>query len=255
MRATVRVQATSANLGQTWTSGNIVIAFDSTVLQRPYVRYASNARDTIHLLYTDAHPRDFDNSLYHIYYRGGMLYRSDGTALGALTQGLASPDQGTRIFQGAPDRVAWSVDIVLDADEQPVAAYSVQMNSAGLPNGPLQGSLQDFVLDPNLLGVGGQMAYYLGFSARDQIRAVATVGAVLASQPKDLVSNQRLQFYIAAGEKDPIVKDIADGKPKLTERKYNVVLRIVKDRGKEYLNESPAAFREMIRWIDSLDRN
>ena len=103
-------------------------------------------------------------------------------------------------------------------------------------------------------GIGGQMAFYLGFNARDQIRGVATIGAVLASQPKDLVANQRLQFFIAAGEKDPIVKDIVDSKPKLTERKYNVLLRILKERGKEYLNESPDALKELVRWIDSLDR-
>jgi predicted esterase len=104
-------------------------------------------------------------------------------------------------------------------------------------------------------GIGGQMAYYLGFNARDQIRGVATVGAVLANQPKDIVPNQRLQFYIAAGEKDPIVKDIADSKPKLTERKYNVILRIVKDLGKQYINEDVKTLKELARWIDSLDRS
>jgi len=104
-------------------------------------------------------------------------------------------------------------------------------------------------------GIGGQMAYYMGFNARDLIRGVATSGAVLANQPKDLVANQRLQFFISAGEKDPIVKDITDSKPKLTERKYNVILRIVKDKGKEYLADSPESFLEMIRWIDSMDRN
>lgn len=103
-------------------------------------------------------------------------------------------------------------------------------------------------------GIGGQMAYYLGFNARDQIRGVATVGAVLASQPKDLVPNQRLQFIIYAGEKDPIVKDIAESKPKLADKKFNVMLRILKERGKEYLNEEPKAMKELVRWIDSLDR-
>jgi serine protease Do len=103
-------------------------------------------------------------------------------------------------------------------------------------------------------GIGGQMAYYLGFQARDQIRGVATVGAVLASQPKDLVPKQRLQFYIAVGQKDPILKDIAASKPKLIEHKYNVILRVIDDKGKEYLNESPDVFRELLRWIDSLDR-
>lgn len=103
-------------------------------------------------------------------------------------------------------------------------------------------------------GIGGQMAYYLGFNARDQVRGVATVGAVLANQPKDLVPNQRLQFFIAAGEKDPIVKDISESKPKLAERKYNVILKIIEDLGKQYISEDPKAFRELARWMDSLDR-
>jgi serine protease Do len=104
-------------------------------------------------------------------------------------------------------------------------------------------------------GIGGQMAYYLGFNARDQIRGVATVGAVLANQPKDLASNQRLQFFIAAGEKDPLVKDITEAKAKLTERKYSVTLKVIKDFGKQYLNEDPKTLKELARWIDALDRN
>jgi hypothetical protein len=127
--------AFSGDLGASWTSGNVVIGFPSTVLQRPYVRYATNGTDTIHLIYTDAHPRDFDNSLYHIYYRGGMLWKSDGTLIRALSMGLNTPDEGTRIFQGDPQNVAWSVDVVLDAAQRPVATYSVQVGSAGLPVG------------------------------------------------------------------------------------------------------------------------
>ena len=103
-------------------------------------------------------------------------------------------------------------------------------------------------------GIGGQMAYYVGFNARDLVRGVATSGAVLASQPKDLVPNQRLQFYIAVGDKDPIAKDIADSKPKLTERKYNVILRVIKNLGKQYIGDSPLDFLDMILWMDSLDR-
>ena len=72
----------------------------STQLHRPYARYASNGTDTIHITYTEAHPRDFDNSIYHVYYKGGTLYRSDGTAIHTLAQGLSSPDEGTRIFRG-----------------------------------------------------------------------------------------------------------------------------------------------------------
>jgi hypothetical protein len=114
----------------------VIIDFPSdATLQRPYVRYASNGVDTVHFLYTDAHPRDFDNSLYHLYYKAGTLYRSDGTPIHPITQGLALPSEGTRIYQGGPQNVAWCVDIVLDSAGRPVAAYSVQLDSAGLPVG------------------------------------------------------------------------------------------------------------------------
>jgi hypothetical protein len=127
--------AYSEDGGDTWLSGNIVINVPSTQKHRPYVRYASNGNDTIHLLYTEAHPRDYDNSLYHVFYRGGSLHQSSGTELHPLSQGLTEPSEGTRIFKGDADHVAWGVDLELDGDERPVAAYSVQVGSAGLPTG------------------------------------------------------------------------------------------------------------------------
>ncbi len=126
--------ALSDDLGQSWTSGNIVINVPSSS-QRPYVRYASNGRDSIHLVYTDGHPRDVNNSLYHIFYKDGMLHASDGTEIRTLSQGLAAPSEGTLIFLGNPDNVAWVSDVVLDRAERPVAVYSVQVGSAGLPPG------------------------------------------------------------------------------------------------------------------------
>src|SRR5262249_41634930 len=43
------------------------------------------------------------------------------------------------------------------------------------------------------LGVGGQMAMYLGFNQRDLFRGVAATGAVV-TQLKDSIANQRLAF-------------------------------------------------------------
>jgi serine protease Do len=101
------------------------------------------------------------------------------------------------------------------------------------------------------LGVGGQMALYLGFHARDMIRGVATTGAV-ATQVKDNHANQRLAFYISGGERDPLIKSIAESKTKLAERKFPVFYRAIPDRGREYF-EGPV-IRELVRWIDCLDR-
>lgn len=125
----------SDDLGTSWHNGNVYINVQSTQKHRPYVRYTSNERDTIHIVYTEGHPRDYDNSLYHIYYSAGQLYQSDGTKLCSLQVGLNSPDQGTQIYRGDAQHVAWIVDLVLDNHDYPVCIYSVQYNSEGLPVG------------------------------------------------------------------------------------------------------------------------
>jgi serine protease Do len=101
------------------------------------------------------------------------------------------------------------------------------------------------------MGVGGQMALHLAFNQRDLFRAAATVGAVV-TQVKDNVANQRLTFYLAAGGLDPLSKNIAAGRTKLATAHYGALYREIPNRGREYLEE--AQLRELVRWIDSLDR-
>jgi hypothetical protein len=127
--------AYSDDLGRSWVSGNVFIDVPGKFRHRPYVKYASNGTDTVHIAYTDGHPRDFDNSIYHIYYRGGKLHRSDGSVIRTLAEGLKAPEEGTRVFQGDPNNVAWISDLHLDNRGRPYLAYSVQKNSAGLPSG------------------------------------------------------------------------------------------------------------------------
>jgi hypothetical protein len=87
------------------------------------------------MVYTEGHPRNYDNSVYHIVYEDGQLRTSDGAPIAPLSEGLSSPDQGTRIFQGDADHVAWVTDLRLDDRGNPVAVFSVQVGSAGLPVG------------------------------------------------------------------------------------------------------------------------
>ena len=121
--------------GERFATGGVVIDVPAAFRHRPYVKYASDGQGTVHLAYTEGHPRDFDNSLYHLYYRDGKLHRSDGTVIRTLAEGLRDPAEGTRIFQGEPRNVAWVADLELDAEGRPVVAYSVQKDSAGLPPG------------------------------------------------------------------------------------------------------------------------
>jgi S1-C subfamily serine protease/predicted esterase len=117
--------------------------------------------------------------------------------------------------------------------------------------------LKEYTIDPRRvvahgMGVGGQMAYYLGFNARDLVRGVATTGAVLGTQPKPVEAGQRLSFFIVAGGRDPLAKEIAGVKSQLAEQKYASTYREVAEMGKEYLDRK--TFEELVRWIDSLDK-
>ena len=94
--------------------------------------------------------------------------------------------------------------------------------TAGQPTGwvagEAEGVMEDlrwvrtrYTIDPKRIiahgqGVGGQMAYYLGINKREVIRGAVPVGAVLASNPKDPVANQRVEFLVIAGAKDPLVE-------------------------------------------------
>ena len=102
------------------------------------------------------------------------------------------------------------------------------------------------------MGNGGQMAFYVGFNARDVFRGVATVGAVLGTNPKENIANQPLSFFISGGDKDPLIKDIAGSKDLLVEKRFPVVFREMKESGKEYF-DAPT-FAEFLAWLDSLDR-
>lgn len=121
----------------------------------------------------------------------------------------------------------------------------------------VRGVLGEYTVDQSRvvahgMGVGGQMAIYVAFHARDLVRGAAVSGSVLGTQPKDTTPDQPLSFFLVAGQKDPLLKEITEGKALLEQKKYPVVFREIADFGKEYLDEK--TFDELARWMDSLDR-
>jgi serine protease Do len=100
------------------------------------------------------------------------------------------------------------------------------------------------------MSVGGQMALHLGFNNRDLFRGVSAVGAS-ALQIKNNVPNQRLSFFLHAGDLDPIAKSVSDSRLRLAERRYPAFYREMPERGREYLEQKHIP--EVVRWIDSLD--
>ncbi len=115
--------------GDTWMYLGRLAAYGR---HRPYVRYSSNQTNQIHFIITEAHPRDYENSLYHGYVENDRVFRSDGTDIGVLegSDTDRSPFDFTKIFSGDENNIAWASDIELDADGFPHVAYSVTRDRA-----------------------------------------------------------------------------------------------------------------------------
>jgi hypothetical protein len=103
---------------------------------RPYPRYVSNRSDRIDLIYSDGHPRNENNSIYHLSYRDGMFSRSDGTPLKALAglpiaHGAVSVpgdgEKGSVVYQFEPALGrGWTWDIHYGAGGLPVCVFQTQ---------------------------------------------------------------------------------------------------------------------------------
>lgn len=135
----------SSDLGATWETP-IHLIQTGTGANRPYPRYCSNHTDRIDVLYTDGHPRNQENSIYHLYYQGGNLMRSDGSVIDTLANAPINHDTGERgsvVYpfsnsawgpgQGPDDWIptgrAWTWDIHYGADGNPVCVFQVQVGT------------------------------------------------------------------------------------------------------------------------------
>jgi len=93
----VRSIGTSPNLlvssdnGATWTYGGRLSSTPQMGYVAGYYKYWGNGVDRIDFLGTEAHPRDFDNSLYHGYVKGGKTFDSKDKELDADISDNTSP--------------------------------------------------------------------------------------------------------------------------------------------------------------------
>jgi hypothetical protein len=114
--------STSDDGATTWAPAKTFISMPG---QRPYVKVVSDGRDTIHFAFTEAHPRDVITSIYYMYYRGGFLYRADGTRIGRLGETPIVPSQATKVYDASSTGIgAWVQDIAIDKGGRPVITYS-----------------------------------------------------------------------------------------------------------------------------------
>lgn len=111
--------------GNSWSLGGKLLTRNGA---RPYLKYASNNTDVIHFITTEAHPRDYNNSIYHGYVKNGRVYNSAGVEIdNNVYDGIGhDPTEYTQVFPGDADNVAWTTDIHLDKEDHPYIAFSVQ---------------------------------------------------------------------------------------------------------------------------------
>lgn len=130
---------TSTDHGMTWSEPVHFIKNDVGGRHRPYARYSSDGKDTIHVSITDAHPRDYGNSLYYFEFRDGNFYRADGSLIKSLEDGPLTPGEAEKIYQGSETtkkpagfesvpNSAWTSSIAIDADGHPHIAYSLYLS-------------------------------------------------------------------------------------------------------------------------------
>ena len=130
---------TSTNGGTNWSAAQLFIQ-NGTGSTRPYVKYCSDYTNRIDYLYTDGHPRDVTNSLYHLFYSNGSISKTDGTLVksySALPIMHEAGERGSVIYQYSdvptndanvhiPTGRAWCWQVGYQPDGKPVCVFSVQ---------------------------------------------------------------------------------------------------------------------------------
>jgi hypothetical protein len=132
---------TSVDQGQTWGGAKHFIQSEVAGRQRPYVRLAGNGVDRVHVSFTDAHPRNYGNSIYYALFRNGKFYKADGSLIKDFEQGEPlRPSEADLVFKGggesgrgkhggSADRAAWTSSIVYDVHGHPHIGYSLYLSN------------------------------------------------------------------------------------------------------------------------------
>jgi hypothetical protein len=120
---------TSADDGQSWSYYGRLMSTKQTGYVAGYFKYWGNNTDRVDFVGTEAHPRDFDTSLYHGYIQDGKVYNSAGTVkdsslkdTNSTTSNSVDINTYTPVFKtgttlnGKPLCRLWNHDIVRYAD-------------------------------------------------------------------------------------------------------------------------------------------
>ncbi len=93
---------------------------------RPYVKVASNGRDSIYFAFNQGHPRESNTGVYFAKYRDRSFFRADGTRIAMKRSLPFAPAQADIVYQPLPGRPdAWVHDVAIGPRRRPVIVYAV----------------------------------------------------------------------------------------------------------------------------------
>ncbi len=120
----------SKNGGETWEPAVHFITAGASRSVRPYTRLVSNNTDRIDVMYTDGHPRNVENSVYHLYYKAGAVHRTDGEVIKQIVQlplDHAGAERGSLVYPFSPEvGRGWAWDIHYGPGGRPVCAFQTR---------------------------------------------------------------------------------------------------------------------------------
>ena len=113
--------------GKTWNDAKVFICpqpFSQN--NRPYVKYYSDGKSKIHIVFTDGHPRvEPTNSVYYAYYENGAFYNANGSKICSIDELPFEPKDATMVYDGKKNKArAWVYDICATKKGNPVIAYA-----------------------------------------------------------------------------------------------------------------------------------
>ena len=144
----------SDNHGETWNYAGKLTTWNGSSpssYSNGYFKYRSNGKDRIDFIATEHHPRNFNNSIYHGYLKDGKTFNSLGELIDddIFDERAPDPKDFTPVFLAAPldgendeteHHTAWTIELELTPDGQPVALFSTRFGTERAGNGNLPGA-------------------------------------------------------------------------------------------------------------------
>lgn len=113
--------------GETFNKSKVFIAEEGfRKNNRPYVKYFSDGKSKVHIIFTDGHPRkESTNSVYYTYFENKAFWRLDGTKICNLEDIPFKPSDATVVYKATEETGrAWVYDITADKKGNPTILYA-----------------------------------------------------------------------------------------------------------------------------------